>query len=61
LDRRRNFSAIALRIMKSPPNRRAKSTAMPGEPSTPQICDRPISSTKAGERRIFEVVAQFEF
>src|SRR3954451_20370241 len=24
-----------------PPNRRAKLTAMPDEPSTPQICDRP--------------------
>src|SRR3954469_7853207 len=28
-----------------PPNRRAKLTAMPDEPSTPQICDRPLPST----------------
>src|SRR3954463_6445697 len=27
-----------------PPNRRAKLTAMPDEPSTPQICDRPSAS-----------------
>src|SRR5215213_1299582 len=26
-----------------PPNRRAKLTVMPDEPSTPQICDRPCA------------------
>jgi hypothetical protein len=39
--RRFSFSAIALRIMESPLNRSAKLTAMPDEPSTPEICNRP--------------------
>src|SRR3954467_4751108 len=42
LDRHFSFSAIALRIMGVPPNRRAKLAAMPDEPSTPEICDRPL-------------------
>src|SRR3954447_11953286 len=43
LDRRFSFSEIVLRIM-APPNRSAKLPAMPGEPSTPEICDRPTRS-----------------
>src|SRR3954454_10096174 len=42
LDRHFSFSAIALRIMGVPPNRRAKLVAIPDEPSTPEFCDRPL-------------------
>src|SRR3954447_20058158 len=31
----------------APPNRRAKLTAMPDEPSTPQICDKPSQRSDA--------------
>jgi hypothetical protein len=36
------FSAIALRIMAPSKPEATKSTAMPIEPSTPEICDRPL-------------------
>ena len=36
------FSTIALRIMDRPPTMGVKSAAILDEPSTPEICDRPI-------------------
>ena len=41
LGRRFSRSAIALRIMGSSEPEATKSTTMPDEPSTPEICDRP--------------------
>ena len=46
LDRRFSFSAIALRIMRSP-RTGGNVTVMPDEPSTPEICDRPVKSAPA--------------